>query len=188
MTKPPPKKRVSKHEWLACALEVFARDGEPGVRIEALARQLGIAKAGFYWHFENREQLLKELLAYWSHEYTEVIAGNPKVRSLPADQRLLAALELIYEHRLAGMDVHFQAWAQRDPAVNRKVREVTRTRLSFFRDIFLELGFEEQDAEMRSRLTLGYEANERLLFRFRSDREAREMRRRRCALLLAPAP
>lgn len=183
-----PRKRVSKHEWLACALEIFARDGEPGIRIEALARQLGINKSGFYWHFENRDQLLSELLSYWSHEYTEVVVGNPEVRSLPPERRLLAALELIYKHRLAAMDVHFQAWAQRSPAVRRKVLDVTRIRLGFLRDIFLDAGFSERDADMRARLTLGYEANERLLFRFRSDREARELRQLRCQLLLAPAP
>ena len=57
MTKLAPKKRVSKAQWLERALEVLETEGLQGVRVERLARDLGIAKAGFYWHFRDRSDL-----------------------------------------------------------------------------------------------------------------------------------
>ena len=53
MTKSRRKDRVSKDQWLAQALEVFTREGEPGVRIESLARDIGVAKAGFLLAFQE---------------------------------------------------------------------------------------------------------------------------------------
>ncbi|MBW2686907.1 MAG: TetR/AcrR family transcriptional regulator, partial [Deltaproteobacteria bacterium] len=43
MTKSPRKKRVSKAEWLDRALDVLELEGVQGVRVERLARDLGIA-------------------------------------------------------------------------------------------------------------------------------------------------
>ena len=67
MKKSPRRKRVSKAEWLAQSLEVLAAEGVQGVRVERLARDLGIAKAGFYWHFRDRRDLMQSLLDYWTH-------------------------------------------------------------------------------------------------------------------------
>ena len=61
MKKSPRRKRVSKAEWLAQALEVLAAEGVQGVRVERLARDLGIAKAGFYWHFRDRRDLMQSI-------------------------------------------------------------------------------------------------------------------------------
>ncbi len=40
-------------------------EGVQDVRIERLARDLGIAKAGSYWHFRDRKALLPSILDYW---------------------------------------------------------------------------------------------------------------------------
>jgi hypothetical protein len=105
-----------------------------------------------------------------------------------AQERLLACLDLICTHKLADLNVHFQSWARHDPVIRRRVQRVIRQRLDFFREVFAELGFSPQAVEMRARLVLGYEANERLLFHFKSDKEARNFREMRCELLLAPEP
>ena len=61
-----PSKRVSKSDWLETALEFLRREGIDAVRVEALARKLGVAKSGFYWHFREHRQLMQEMLDYWS--------------------------------------------------------------------------------------------------------------------------
>lgn len=58
------------------------------ITVEGLARSLGIAKAGFYWHFKNRDDLLKQLLNYWIHELTEVASENPQLLTLEPKKRL----------------------------------------------------------------------------------------------------
>ena len=70
-------KRVSRDQWLAGALEMFARTGADGLRVEQLARSLGVAKSGFYFHFKDREDLLQQLVDYWEAEYTAPVLTNP---------------------------------------------------------------------------------------------------------------
>ena len=171
--------RVSKADWLTKALELFVHEGEPGVRVEVLARELDVAKAGFYWHFKDRADLLLQLLEYWAHEYTEVVTANEALLEIPAAERLLTVMEMICEHNLAGLDVHFHVWARKDTAVARKVRQVIRARLDYVKTIFTELGYSGEELEMRSRLFVAYESNETLMFRFKSRSEASRFRKKR---------
>ena len=64
------RRGVTKAEWLEAGLEFLARGSVTSITVEGLAKHLGIAKSGFYWHFKNRDELLQELLKYWLHEIT----------------------------------------------------------------------------------------------------------------------
>ena len=179
MTKIRKTSRVTKQQWIAKALEVFIQKGEPGINIELLAREIGVAKAGFYWHFKDRADLLLQLLDYWSDEYTGVITNNVTVLELPAAERLLTIMEMIEEHDLAGLDLHFHVWARKDAKVARKVQKVIRERLDYLRNTFAELGFSGDEVEMRARLFLAYEANESLMFRFKTRGQVKRLQQRR---------
>ncbi|MBC2710457.1 MAG: TetR/AcrR family transcriptional regulator [Desulfosarcina sp.] len=48
--------------------------------MERLAKQLGISRSGFYWHFKNRQDLLQHLLDYWAREYTGVITDHADMK------------------------------------------------------------------------------------------------------------
>ncbi|MBW1609519.1 MAG: TetR/AcrR family transcriptional regulator, partial [Deltaproteobacteria bacterium] len=73
----PPKtnkiKRVSKEQWLTKALDTLESSGVESVKIERLAKGLGISRSGFYWHFKNRQDLLEHLLDFWVREYTGIV-------------------------------------------------------------------------------------------------------------------
>ncbi len=73
------KANVSKQDWLLVALEALATSGVESVRVERLAKQLGVAKSSFYWHFKNRHTLLMELLRYWEEEYTGVVIAEARI-------------------------------------------------------------------------------------------------------------
>ena len=177
--------RVSREEWLAKALEVFRREGEPGVRIEVLAREIGVAKAGFYWHFKDREDLLNQVLNYWAHEYTEVVTENEALLSLPPRERLLNTMEMIYDHDLPSLDLPFRTWALKDKQVRRAVQKVIRKRLEFTRQIFNELGFKGEDAEARTRMFVASEANDRSMFTCENKQQARVFREYRLKAFLS---
>ena len=61
------KWRVSKAERLAAALVALEKGGVEAVRVERLARALGISKSGFYWRFKNRTDLLAQLQMTYSN-------------------------------------------------------------------------------------------------------------------------
>ena len=49
-------KRVSKAQWVEAAIDTIETGGIASVRVEVLAKRLGISKSGFYWHFENQQE------------------------------------------------------------------------------------------------------------------------------------
>jgi AcrR family transcriptional regulator len=147
---------VSKAEWLARALDVLEGEGVDGVRVERLARDLGVAKSGFYWHFTDREDLLKEMLRYWSDEFTESVLVSPKTCEGSAGDRLFNVMEMVEEQEMARYDLAVRAWAERDRFARKALRRVYQRRLGFVTQIFQDLGFRGQELEMRAKLFTVY--------------------------------
>ena len=51
-----------KDQLLACAAELFAERGYADTRVLDIVRAAGVAKGLFYWYFENKEALFRELV------------------------------------------------------------------------------------------------------------------------------
>ncbi|MFF8769402.1 TetR/AcrR family transcriptional regulator [Kitasatospora sp. NPDC015120] len=57
-----PKGRAQRERALAAAFEVFAREGERGTSLRAIARESGMSLTGLMHHFTSKDELLTELL------------------------------------------------------------------------------------------------------------------------------
>lgn len=184
-----PKKkqpRRKKVDWLRAALAVLKIEGIEGVRVERLARDLNVAKSGFYWNFKDRKKLHDELLDYWDDVSTQVVTSNPELAVLPPAARLLRAMQVIWEHDLGGYDLAFRAWGQRDREVLTRVNRVYDQRLAWARQLFREAGFEGADLEMRARLFVGYHSWERTTFPQQSKAQTTRLIKRRVEFFLRP--
>ena len=53
---------LSRQAWVQGALAQLARDGIDKVRVAPLARELGVTKGSFYWHFKDRQDLLDAMV------------------------------------------------------------------------------------------------------------------------------
>jgi len=176
-------RRVNKAEWLDMALEILETEGISGVRVEVLAKRLGISKSGFYWHFRDRQELLDDLLDYWSHEITEIITANPEIRTLSPRDRLFRTAEMILEYDLPRFEIAIRQWALHDAVAARAVRKVNRTRVSFVEETLAELGFKGDELEMRSMLFACYETWESPMYREISRKRRRALISRRVDLI-----
>lgn len=154
------KARVSKSDWLEAGLTALAKGGERSVRVDVLAKQLGVARSGFYWHFKNRGELLTEMLDYWTRELTESVTSNPKILSAPPTERLLAIATMVIDADLGRYDEAIRQWAREDPSIRRHAKRTFGLRLDLFEATFTELGFEGEEREMRARLFAIYQAAE----------------------------
>ncbi|AWW43271.1 MULTISPECIES: TetR/AcrR family transcriptional regulator [Streptomyces] len=56
--------RGAKEGILQAAVELIARDGFDGVRLADIARRAGVSNALVHYHFDSRERLLTDALAY----------------------------------------------------------------------------------------------------------------------------
>jgi len=186
MSKKIKSRGVSKLQWLDAGLDALTRSSVSGIRIEKLAHSLGIAKAGFYWHFKNREDYIVQLLEHWLHKVTEAIAKNPDFLTLEPRIRLIATAEIIHDNDLARAEPSIQLLATQDKAIAKVVRKANKIRLEYISNTLEELGFKDDDLAMRAMLFVAYHSWETTVFHDISRKRRRELIARRVDLLTTP--
>ncbi len=149
-----PAPRFDRDAWLEAALEVLARQGEAKLRVETLARELGVTKGSFYHHFKNREAFLQALLDYWAESFTQNIIAEAGAMEGTPHMRLLHVMRMIDRDGLDRYDCAFRSWAAQDPLVAKGVKKVDFARYRFIRSLFEEMGFEGDELEDRVRIWL----------------------------------
>ena len=148
----PERTRLSAEDWELAALESIAEQGISALAVETLARQLGVTKGSFYWHFRNREALLKATLERWE-EYGEAEIIVP-IERMPDPRQRLPELFRRVAHELQAHRVYAALLkALDDPRVVTVMARVSRRRMEFLTAIYREAGLEPLQALNRARLT-----------------------------------
>ena len=179
-------KRLSRDDWLAAALEVLKTDGVGKVNIVRIARDLGVTSGSFYWHFKDRNDLLRSLLEFWVNSQTEAIIE--KANQGTPSERLFKLMEILTLGEESRYEVAFRAWAGFDNLAAEVVRGTDKRRIEWLRSIFHELGFSGIEAEMRARLFVYYQLAEPIVLWREPKSKRRELIRLRHRLLTSPVP
>ena len=143
----------SGSDWVKAAGRRLAADGIGAVAVETLARDLGVTKGSFYWHFRDSAALLAALLADWARHATEPLLRRLEGPGIKAPRSRLSRLAATVAGEGAGaLDPAIRAWACHDPAAAETVRRVDEARLAFIAGEFRGLGFAPAAAWTRARL------------------------------------
>jgi AcrR family transcriptional regulator len=180
------RRGVSKLQWLDAGLDALTQSPVSGIRIEKLARSLGIARAGFYWHFKNREDYIAQLLEHWLQKVTEAITKNPDILAMEPKKRLIATAEIIHDNNLGRAEPSIQLLATQDKAIAKVVRKANKIRLEYISTTLEEMGFKDDDLAMRAMLFVAYHSWEATVFHDISRKRRRELIARRVDLLTTP--
>jgi AcrR family transcriptional regulator len=142
--------RTPRSSWIEEGLRALAAGGPDAVRIEPLARALGVTRGGFYWHFDSRRALLEEILETWERvsvddviERVESEGGDAK-----AKLRRLSALAASSDEPLR-TDLAVRDWARRERTVADRLRRVDNRRMEYMRSLFGAFCPDADDAEAR---------------------------------------
>ena len=142
--------RTPRTSWIDEGLRALAAGGPAAVRIEPLAKTLGVSKGGFYWHFDDRRALLEEMLDTWERAgVDEVIerveAGGGDAR---AKLRRLSAIAGSSGDALR-IDLAVRDWSRRDKRVAKRLARVDSRRMDYMRSLFGAFCPDEDDVEVR---------------------------------------
>ncbi|MGY4284359.1 AcrR family transcriptional regulator [Bradyrhizobium sp. LM2.7] len=85
--------------WVEAGFAELARAGVEGVRVEVLAKNLGVTKGGFYRRFADRAALLGAMLERWREGRAAAIAQQTSLDGQAPRERLRAVIQL-YSERL----------------------------------------------------------------------------------------
>lgn len=144
-------RRLDRDGWERAALDAIAAGGLASVAVEPLAAELSVTKGSFYWHFADRDALIRAALARWEREETsEAIAALERVRDPAA--RMAEVLRAGFVGRLGGaIDAALLADAAH-PLVGPVLRRVARKRLDYTSDAFAAMGLSRRAADERALL------------------------------------
>ncbi|MGD0955242.1 MAG: TetR/AcrR family transcriptional regulator [Candidatus Acidiferrales bacterium] len=142
---------LHREDWIKAAFARLSDLGVEAVRVEVLARDLGVSKGSFYWHFRNRIDLLDRMLASWEDE--ELHSIDPDEDSSAATRWARFVQGTADPNRIR-VEVAVRAWARRDERVARAVAIVERRRSAVIANVLRDVGFARPAAELWSQVAL----------------------------------
>jgi AcrR family transcriptional regulator len=142
--------RTPRTSWIEEGLRALAAGGPDAVRIEPLAQALGVTRGGFYWHFDDRQALLEEILDAWERASVDEVIERVESEAGDATAKLrrLSALAASSDEPLK-IDLAVRDWARREQSVAERLRRVDNRRMEYMRSLFAPLCSDEDDVEAR---------------------------------------
>ncbi len=145
------KKSLNPADWERATLHVIAHEGVGAVAIEPLARKLGVTKGSFYWHFNNRMDLINAALRRW-REGDRAIIRERILHIKDPTERLKAWFKLSAEP-WPSHQIYSTLLADRQhPDVARVLKAVTVDRLTLLKQSYIDIGFDESAARHQALL------------------------------------
>lgn len=188
----PDRASLTPEAWVDAATQVLVDQGIDHVRVDVLAGQLGVTRGSFYWHFRDREDLLRRVLAAWRERATEQLTRRLERAHTDPRQQVHDVISLPFRGRAAAhaarIELAIRAWARRDETARAAVDEADASRIAYHVHLFAALGFALPEARSRAFLLYGYEVAESLLHRQGSEEQRRARAQLVEQLVLQPLP
>jgi len=166
------RKQLDRKGWIEGAIEALADEGLAGMRVETLARRLGVTKGSFYWHFKDRQDLLHAVLQTWKAGRLADIDKQSEAEPGKERDQLLSIIDIYSSSRNRkgiSIELAMRDWARRDLSASAVVEEVDTYRLNNARRLYLACGMAEDEALRRSQLLYAYVFGQSLMNYDRND-------------------
>ncbi|MDR2000420.1 MAG: TetR/AcrR family transcriptional regulator [Zoogloeaceae bacterium] len=150
---------LDRSAWIKGALAALSEEGHAGLRVETLAKRLNVTKGSFYWHFEDRHDLVGAVLEAWKlgriadiHKQTAAPSG----KELAALRHTLEVYSTSRNRKGLPIELAVREWANRDTRATAIVAEVDAERMRCTARLFEKLGASPAEATARSLLLYAY--------------------------------
>lgn len=151
------KVRTPRGAWIEAGLQLLAESGPDAVRVEVLARRLGVTKGGFYGYFKDRQELLDAMLDTWEQRSGEAVVARVEDEGGTRLERAMSAADLSFSAELQPIDLTVREWARRDDQVAERLRRLDNLRMDLLRTYFRP-DFPD-DEELEARCLLAFMAS-----------------------------
>lgn len=159
--------QLTPDDWIGAAEDVLVNKSIDGVRVDTLSKDLGVTRGSFYWHFKDRDDLLRRLLLGWRNRATEQIIDRFERRNIKPRELIRDLLQLPQHgaaaRRAASIELAIRAWARRDEMARHYVDEVDNKRQAYIAQCFSGLGFDIPESRTRAFMLYSFMLAESLL-------------------------
>jgi len=142
----------SQQDWVNGAVVALGDGGIEAVRIEPLAKSLGVSKGSFYHHYANRRALLLALLDQWEQLGTSAIISEAERDTENPAERLAALVHISCTPDALGdaVEASIRAWAGSDDIAREVVARVDQRRLDYVTALLTATGMKKPQAKRRA--------------------------------------
>ncbi|RBQ21945.1 TetR/AcrR family transcriptional regulator [Spongiactinospora rosea] len=176
--------RTPREKWIDEGLRVLAASGVDAVRVEVLAKALGVTKGGFYGYFSDRNALLAAMLDTWERESVDEVVERVEREGGDARAKVRLAGLLTLSERLLPVDLAVRDWARRDAAVAERLRRVDNRRIALLREQIATFCTDPDEVEARSLLAFCLAIGHHFLAAEHDGRSPAQVRARAAAIIL----
>jgi AcrR family transcriptional regulator len=148
----PAPTRTPRATWIDEGLRALAAGGPDAVRIDSLAKALGVTRGGFYWHFSDRRTLLEEMLDTWERRSTDAVLERVEREGGDPREKVRRAGMLTFAPDLLPVDLAVRDWSRRDESVAERLRRVDNRRMAYLRSLIGTSCPDPDEVEARSLL------------------------------------
>ncbi|WP_067813956.1 TetR/AcrR family transcriptional regulator [Nocardia inohanensis] len=180
--------RTPRETWIEQGLQTLSAGGVDAVRVEVLAKALGVTKGGFYGYFADRNALLEAMLETWERESIADVLARVATESDPKVKVVLAGRLTLSGDRMLGIDLAIRDWARRDAAVAERLRRVDDQRMELLREMIGTFCTDPDEIEARSLLAFCLAIGNQFLAAGHQGRTRAEVRARASAIILNRPP
>lgn len=138
------KSKLTRHDWITAAEKALRAGGPFAVRVEPIARSLGVSKGSFYWHFKDLRALIEALWSTWRDEALARNAHEAGNGALPVTRLIewVNGEDVCDDDMFATTEAALRSWALTEPELARMVREVDYARINDLADSLRATGVE----------------------------------------------
>lgn len=140
---------LSAQDWVRAALRLIVREGVASVAVEPLARELGVTKGSFYWHFETRDGLVAAALQAWEEDQARDVVTRYEGIEDPR-KRLRVMMAAAFEDQENGLLFAALSASSEDPRVHPVLTRASEQRLAFGIRSLQALGLPEEEARRKA--------------------------------------
>ena len=136
---------LQPEDWLRAGFARLAAEGLEAVRVEVLSRDLGVSKGSFYWHFQDREELLAKMLDRWEAEEASWLEAAVRGVHSPAS-RWARLVDRSGDPGRLRLEAALHAWARKDAGTAQRITALERKRGAYIDSVLREIGFDPASA------------------------------------------
>jgi AcrR family transcriptional regulator len=141
---------LTADDWIQAGFALLSEGGPNALRIGRLCQRLEVTKGSFYWHFTDMCAYRAAIAQAWAELYDERRRSFKIAPEAKGRERLEEMTRALTRPEHWALERAMRIWALTDDSVRQSVRQRDERVLSEVRQAFLDCGFDDDEAALRS--------------------------------------
>lgn len=142
-------KRLTKEDWVFGGLSSLSRFGFSSLKAGLLAKELGVSRGSFYWHFQDIADFEHQVMLAWRHQTTQSVITQLDAIASP-QSRLVKLVSLAMADNLI-LDKAMRSWSLADKRAQTIVTEVDHQRIAYLESLLRDSKVTASEVPLRAR-------------------------------------